>query len=66
MSSDTSKHSLRQHAELYRLALTYTERMAVCISAAIDACEHDDAERASHFSKMARRHALQAESYLSA
>ena len=47
-----------------RLALTYTEKMAACISASIDACDHEDRDRANHFSKMALRHAMQVENYL--
>jgi hypothetical protein len=35
------------------------------LSASIDACDNNDKERAEHFSKMALRHTLQVEAYLS-
>ena len=65
MINEAGEIDLRRHAESYRIALTYTEKMAMCISAAIDACDHNDIERAGHFSSMALRHASQAESHLS-
>jgi hypothetical protein len=64
MNNDLSNIDFRKRGEAYRLALTYTEKMAACISASIDACDHEDIERANHFSKMALRHAMQAENYL--
>lgn len=66
MINEGGEIDLRRRAESYRLALTYTEKMAMCISASIDACDHNDVERANHFSSMALRHASLAESYLSA
>lgn len=65
MNNEDINLDLRRRAESYRLALTYTEKMAMCISASIDACDHNDVERANHFSSMALRHASQAERYLS-
>ena len=64
MNSESGRIEFRKRAEAYRLALTYTEKMAACISASIDACDHEDIDRANHFSKMAFRHAMQAENYL--
>ena len=65
MINDVGEIDLRRRAESYRVALTYTEKMAMCISASIDACDHNDSERANHFASMALRHAAQAGNYLS-
>ena len=65
MNGDLGDIEFRKRAEAYRLALAYTEKMAACISASIDACNHQDIERADYFSKMALRYAIQAENYLS-
>ena len=65
MNNDLSNIDFRKRGEAYRRALTYAEKMVTCITASIDACDHEDIERANHFSKMALRHAMQAENYLS-
>ena len=62
--NDFNDLDFKKRGEAYRLALTYTEKMAACISASIDACDHEDRDRANHFSKMALRHAMQVETYL--
>jgi hypothetical protein len=62
--NDFNDLDFKKRGEAYRLALTYTEKMAACISASIDACDHEDRDRANHFSKMALRHAMQVENYL--
>ena len=62
--NDFNDLDFKKRGEAYRLALTYTDKMAACISASIDACDHEDRDRANHFSKMALRHAMQVENYL--
>jgi hypothetical protein len=64
MNNDLSDIDFRKRGEAYRRALTYAEKMVTCITASIDACDHEDIERADHFSKMALRHAMQAEKFL--
>ena len=59
------EQGFRRQADIYRLALLYSQKAVTCLSASIDACENNDKERSVHFSKMAMRHTLQVEAYLS-
>ena len=65
MDKSFDQQAFRRQADTYRLALLFSQKAVTCLSASIDACDNNDKELAEHFSKMALRHTLQVEAYLS-
>lgn len=65
MDESNNQNSFRRQTDALRLALLYSQKAVTCLSASIDAYDHNDSERAEYFSRMAIRHNFQAQSFLS-